>query len=682
MADTEMAPVELAPAAAETGSGKVPTASDAGVGGLASMFAAKDEAAKEPLPLKELKKLRTMERRESSDQGEAATLVTKTSGKAAAGSAEITPADAAPGEAMARAPSRSLSRRKSSMSRRSLKRTDQSAMDPEFPPEPEMTEEERAKLYAERETAWAKEKEEYEKLLAEKELVLNKWKKTVRVAESTQRVKDRRKIVKPKKVRVIPDYIEADLYGRGFDYIFGEYAQEYTVLEAAQKLEMIRNKKAHVQPGEYVDYDVYGRGDPRIFGEGAHIESKRQCAEVSLAKQEEASKKPAKSKIKFPVGADNYYRDYEKEKASMLRSVSQKVTPLKANVYDAADTAADELVMATMEDILLNTEFDLEKLAEMDAEAAEKEAEMVKATGVPADGTAVTPTTIMEGDAAAAAVAEPAPAVAADLVPVAPEKRADFQQLKSRDYALADESNAVVDETAKTDFKSKFSMFEADKPVKKEDPQPENVASSSAEAVPGPLGESAADAAVESEPVEAEEQAIEKTFVPAPAVLDETEASPEAAQAAPETASAAEPAAVPEPAAEEDGVAEEAVEDAQQEDKEEEPAAVVAAAAVAGPPGRPPKPQTTAYENVPAPPEQVDYTGTGGVLSSGAESEDVEAVASGTGEPVKKKKKKKKVTSDSEGMSDVMSADGTGADGEVKKKKKKKKKPVAEAVPA
>ncbi|PXF41789.1 hypothetical protein BWQ96_08510 [Gracilariopsis chorda] len=59
--------------------------------------------------------------------------------------------------------------------------------------------------------------------------------------------------------------IDLDLYGRGFDGIFGDGSEFDSKKHALLKQKAMEDFKVHIKPGEYIDYDLYGRGDPRVF---------------------------------------------------------------------------------------------------------------------------------------------------------------------------------------------------------------------------------------------------------------------------------------------------------------------------------------------------------------------------------------------------------------------------------
>ena len=65
--------------------------------------------------------------------------------------------------------------------------------------------------------------------------------------------------------------VDIDLYGRGFDGIFGPGAEQIGRQEALLRLKGEHDRKTAVRPGNFVDRDLYGRGDPRIFGAAAFI---------------------------------------------------------------------------------------------------------------------------------------------------------------------------------------------------------------------------------------------------------------------------------------------------------------------------------------------------------------------------------------------------------------------------
>jgi hypothetical protein len=81
-------------------------------------------------------------------------------------------------------------------------------------------------------------------------------------------------------------YTDTDIYGRGWDPIFGKGSQAIVVKEAKLKLKAIRDAKSRVRIGDHIDYDLYGRGDPRIFGHGADIANRNEAAEALYKSQQ------------------------------------------------------------------------------------------------------------------------------------------------------------------------------------------------------------------------------------------------------------------------------------------------------------------------------------------------------------------------------------------------------------
>ncbi|PXF45422.1 hypothetical protein BWQ96_04837 [Gracilariopsis chorda] len=59
--------------------------------------------------------------------------------------------------------------------------------------------------------------------------------------------------------------IDLDLYGRGFDGIFGDGSEFDIKRHALRKQKAMEDFKVHVKPGMHIDYDLYGRDDPRVF---------------------------------------------------------------------------------------------------------------------------------------------------------------------------------------------------------------------------------------------------------------------------------------------------------------------------------------------------------------------------------------------------------------------------------
>lgn len=121
---------------------------------------------------------------------------------------------------------------------------------------------------------------------------------------------DPRPKVLPRKVREIPDWVEPDLYGRGYRAIFGKGAEARNAAEAKEMMEKIRKSRFVVRENDHVDYDLYGRADPRIFGLGSDIASKEQALSASRAKQKASAASRKNGKIVFIPG-DRRLQDKE-----------------------------------------------------------------------------------------------------------------------------------------------------------------------------------------------------------------------------------------------------------------------------------------------------------------------------------------------------------------------------------
>lgn len=76
---------------------------------------------------------------------------------------------------------------------------------------------------------------------------------------------------KQNKQTVGPDAVDLDLYGRGYDGIFGPGAEAIGHYERAIGLKKKLDRDTSVRRGEFVERDLYGRGDPRVFGEAAFV---------------------------------------------------------------------------------------------------------------------------------------------------------------------------------------------------------------------------------------------------------------------------------------------------------------------------------------------------------------------------------------------------------------------------
>lgn len=117
-------------------------------------------------------------------------------------------------------------------------------------------------------------------------------------------------------------YTDPDIYGRGYDPIFGPGAQEAAVREAKLKLKEQRETKSGIKMNDYIDYDLYGRGDPRIFGENAHIANRQEATEHMQAAQKK--KKRTLRRLMFPSGTPALLKAGLKRLKTFSRKLTKK----------------------------------------------------------------------------------------------------------------------------------------------------------------------------------------------------------------------------------------------------------------------------------------------------------------------------------------------------------------------
>lgn len=129
-----------------------------------------------------------------------------------------------------------------------------------------------------------------------------------------------------------PSFVDLDLYGRGFDGIFGSGAEA-----AGRRSALLKQKKtqqAHFaeQESSYIEYDLYGRGDPRIFGENAHLLNAAE-AEAKMPNTKTAGRKKMSLRaVIFPVREkfSNFRRKVSSRFSRKNRKAETVVTPAPA----------------------------------------------------------------------------------------------------------------------------------------------------------------------------------------------------------------------------------------------------------------------------------------------------------------------------------------------------------------
>lgn len=126
--------------------------------------------------------------------------------------------------------------------------------------------------------------------------------------------------------------VEKDMYGRGFDGLFGKGGQTQTNRQALLKLKAIRDSRSAVKEGDIIDHDIYGRADPRLFGLNAHVANQNQAASA-LVRSQRPEKKSLKA-IMFPA------RKFLKTRG-LLRRLSKSPTKLESDATQGDIRNAD-----------------------------------------------------------------------------------------------------------------------------------------------------------------------------------------------------------------------------------------------------------------------------------------------------------------------------------------------------
>lgn len=128
------------------------------------------------------------------------------------------------------------------------------------------------------------------------------------------------------------NYVDMDLYGRGFDGIFGYGAEEENKRQALMKFKAMQRFKERVKPGEYIDLDLYGRGDPRVFGPEAHVHTQKHA--LKLMEDVQSRKRDghvSDAVIMFPVGLKAITR---KARQLVKRISSFETSEIEASIVE------------------------------------------------------------------------------------------------------------------------------------------------------------------------------------------------------------------------------------------------------------------------------------------------------------------------------------------------------------
>lgn len=96
-------------------------------------------------------------------------------------------------------------------------------------------------------------------------------------------------------------YVDIDIYGRGFDGVFGLGAEAVGRRTALARLKKSQDARSNKRMGSFVEYDLHGRGDPRIFGPDAHKVNAAQAQESLNRRGRGNRNKKSLRAILFPV---------------------------------------------------------------------------------------------------------------------------------------------------------------------------------------------------------------------------------------------------------------------------------------------------------------------------------------------------------------------------------------------
>lgn len=111
-------------------------------------------------------------------------------------------------------------------------------------------------------------------------------------------------------------YTDIDIYGRGFDGVFGPGAEKIGRRNAVLALKAKQDFKACNASNDYIEYDLYGRADPRIFGFNAHKINAESTAEHSKQRRSLRKGKKSLRAILSPFGKRGRLSRFLKRKSS------------------------------------------------------------------------------------------------------------------------------------------------------------------------------------------------------------------------------------------------------------------------------------------------------------------------------------------------------------------------------
>lgn len=128
-------------------------------------------------------------------------------------------------------------------------------------------------------------------------------------------------------------YADIDIYGRGFDIVFGKGAEHRAKKNALLQLKAERDSKMLLNGNDFIEYDLYGRADPRIFGPDAHNINAESAAEASKSKRNRMLRKKSLRAILFPFGRNRkgngiFNRNVSNEADPKENEVKQHLEPI------------------------------------------------------------------------------------------------------------------------------------------------------------------------------------------------------------------------------------------------------------------------------------------------------------------------------------------------------------------
>lgn len=152
-------------------------------------------------------------------------------------------------------------------------------------------------------------------------------------------------------------YTDIDIYGRGFDGVFGPGAEKIGRRNALLALKAKQDFKVSNTSNGYIDYDLYGRGDPRIFGVYAHKINAESTAEHLKQRRSRRPGNKSLRAILAPFGKPvRFTRFFNRKSSTMVQTnteahsmeasdrsiASQQLEPIDDKLYIMGNTLPSE----------------------------------------------------------------------------------------------------------------------------------------------------------------------------------------------------------------------------------------------------------------------------------------------------------------------------------------------------